>query len=55
LGGIRYQNEIAKAELENFKADLKNILATHENVVMAGDFNTSFFAEEKREMQAIKS
>lgn len=53
--GICNQKEIAKAELENFKTDLKNILATNKNVVIAGDFNTSFLKEEKRELSTIKS
>jgi endonuclease/exonuclease/phosphatase family metal-dependent hydrolase len=53
--GIKYQNEIARIELENFKSDVENIMTQHENVVIAGDFNTSFFEKEKRELAAIKS
>jgi hypothetical protein len=53
--GIKYQNEIAKIELENFKTDTENILTQYENVVITGDFNTSFFENEKRELATIKS
>ena len=53
--GIKYQDEIAKIELENFKKDLKKILIENENVLIIGDFNTSFFDIEKRQLPTIKS
>ncbi len=53
--GIKYQNEIAKTELENFKTDIQTISAQNENVIIVGDFNTSFFENEKRELATIKS
>jgi len=53
--GIKYQDEIAKIELENFKNDIKNILIENENVLIIGDFNTSFFDIEKRQLPTIKS
>ena len=53
--GIKYQDEIAKIELENFKKDLKKILIENENVLIIGDFNTSFFDIEKRQLLTIKS
>ena len=53
--GIKYQDEIAKIELENFKNDLKKILIENENVIIIGDFNTSFFDIEKRQLPTIKS
>ncbi len=53
--GIKYQKEIAKSELQNFKDDVKNILLNNENVIIAGDFNTSFFEDEKRQLSTINS
>lgn len=53
--GIKHQDEIAKVELENFKNDIKNILIENENVFIVGDFNTSFFEIEKRQLPSIKS
>jgi endonuclease/exonuclease/phosphatase family metal-dependent hydrolase len=53
--GIKHQDEIAKIELENFKNDIKNILIENENVLIIGDFNTSFFDIEKRQLPTIKS
>ena len=53
--GIKYQEEIAKAELNNFKADIQNIFKENENVIIAGDFNTSFFENEKRQLATINS
>ena len=53
--GIKYQEEIAKAELNNFKADIQNIFKENENVIIAGDFNTSFFENEKRQLSTINS
>ncbi len=53
--GIKYQDKIAKVELENFKNDVKNIMIENENVFIVGDFNTSFFEIEKRQLPSIKS
>lgn len=53
--GIKYQEEIARAELQNFKADIQNILKENENVFIVGDFNTSFFENEKRHLPTINS
>lgn len=53
--GIKYQEEIAKIELYNFKADIQNILKENKNVIIAGDFNTSFFENEKRQLSTINS
>lgn len=53
--GIKYQEEIARAELRNFKNDIQNILIENENVFIVGDFNTSFFENEKRQLSSIKS
>ena len=53
--GIKYQNEIAKKELENCKTDIQVISAQNENVIIASDFNTSFFENEKRQLATIKS
>lgn len=53
--GIKYQNGIAKIELENFKVDVNNIVLNNENVIIAGDFNTSFFDTEKRQLSTINS
>lgn len=53
--GMKYQDEIAKIELENFKNDIKNILIENENVLIIGDFNTSFFEIENRQLPTIKS
>ena len=53
--GIKYQDEIAKIELENFKNDIQNILIENENVFIVGDFNTSFSEIEKRQLPSIKS
>ena len=53
--GIKYQDKIAKVELENFKNDIKNIMIENENVFIVGDFNTSFFEIEKRQLPTIKS
>ena len=40
--GIKYQDEIAAIELENFKRDIQNILLNNEYVLIVGDLNTSF-------------
>jgi hypothetical protein len=53
--GIKYQEEIARAELQNFKVDIQNILKETENVFIVGDFNTSFFENEKRQLSTINS
>lgn len=53
--GIKHQNEIAKKELYNFKFNLQHILDKHENVIIAGDLNTSFITKEKRQLAAINS
>lgn len=53
--GIKYQEEIARAELQNFKTDIQNILKENENVFIVGDFNTSFFESEKRQLSTINS
>lgn len=53
--GIKYQEEIAKVELENFKDDIQNILKENQNVFIVGDFNTSFFENEQRQLSTIKS
>ncbi len=53
--GMRYQDEIAKVELENFKNDVQNILIENKNVFIVGDFNTSFFETERRQLPTIKS
>ena len=53
--GIKYQKEIARIELDNFKADIRNILKENENAFIVGDFNTSFFESEKRYLSKINS
>jgi hypothetical protein len=53
--GIQKQIEIAKLELDNFKVDIQNILLENENLIIAGDFNTSFFENEKRQLNQINS
>lgn len=53
--GIKYQGKIAKLELQNFKTDIQNILVENENVVIVGDFNTSFIENEKRQLPIINS
>ena len=53
--GIKHQKEIASVELDNFKIDIQNILKENENVFIVGDFNTSFFENEKRNLPTIKS
>ena len=53
--GIKYQEEIAKVELENFKDDIQNILKENQNIFIVGDFNTSFFENEQRQLSTIKS
>lgn len=53
--GIKYQNEIARPELDNFKSDIQSISSDNLNVFMAGDFNTSFYETEKRQLSTIQS
>ena len=53
--GIKYQNEIAKGELDNFKKDCESILTSNKNVFIIGDFNTSFIESEKRQLPVIRS
>ena len=53
--GIKYQTEIAKPELDNFKTDIQNISLSNENIFVAGDLNTSFIPEEQRQLATIKS
>ena len=53
--GIKYQEEIARAELQNFKVDIQSILKENENIFIVGDFNTSFFENEKRQLSTINS
>lgn len=53
--GIKYQEEIARAELQNFKVDIQSILKENKNVFIVGDFNTSFFENEKRQLSTINS
>lgn len=53
--GIKYQKEIAQAELDNCKKDIQAILTNNENVFIVGDFNTSFYENEKRELPTINS
>ena len=53
--GIKYQKELASVELENFKSDVENISKEYENVFIVGDFNTSFFENEKRHLPTVNS
>ncbi len=53
--GIKYQNEIAKVEFENFKKDILNIKLDNENIFIVGDFNTSFYENEKRQLSVINT
>ncbi len=53
--GIKYQKEIAHPELDNFKTDIQHILPSNQNMVIAGDFNTSFYEEERRQLSVIQS
>lgn len=53
--GIKQQDEIAAVELDNFKKDIQNILLNNEYVFIVGDFNTSFFKSENRQLATIKS
>ncbi|HQV36675.1 MAG TPA: hypothetical protein PLC36_10195 [Flavobacterium sp.] len=53
--GIKFQEEIARKELDNFKTDIQKILIDNENVFFAGDFNTSFIEKEKRQLASINS
>ena len=53
--GIKYQDEIARVELDDFKKDCESILTDNKNVFTIGDFNTSFIESEKRQLRVIKS
>ncbi|MBK7764114.1 MAG: endonuclease/exonuclease/phosphatase family protein [Bacteroidetes bacterium] len=53
--GISHQMEIAKPELCNFKTDIANILIQNKNLIIAGDLNTSFFTEERKQLTQIQS
>lgn len=53
--GIKYQAEIAKPELDNFKTDIQNISLSNEYIFIAGDLNTSFIPQENRQLATIKS
>jgi len=53
--GIKYQNEIARPELDNFKSDIQSIFSVNQNVFIAGDFNTSFYKDENRQLATIQS
>ena len=53
--GIKYQNEIARVELEDFKKDCEAFLTDNKNIFMVGDFNTSFIEIEKRQLPVINS
>lgn len=53
--GIKYQKEIAHPELDNFKTDIQHILHFNQNMVIAGDFNTSFYEEERLQLPVIQS
>ncbi|MBK8786393.1 MAG: endonuclease/exonuclease/phosphatase family protein [Chitinophagaceae bacterium] len=53
--GIKYQKEIAQPELDNFKTDIQHILPFNQNMVIVGDFNTSFYEEERRQLPVIQS
>jgi len=53
--GIKFQEEIARNELDNFKADSQNLLSVNENFFICGDFNTSFIENEKRQLAKINS
>jgi hypothetical protein len=53
--GIQYQKEIARQELDNFKTDIESILLQNENIIIAGDLNTSFIENEKRHLPQINS
>jgi len=52
--GIMNQKTLAKKELLNFIKDSEGF-HNYENVLVAGDFNTSFIASEHREMAQISS
>jgi len=52
--GILHQKTIAKKELINFIKDSEKFY-TFENIIIAGDFNTSFLPFENREMTQINS
>ena len=53
--GIRYQSEIAKTELDNFISDIDRISKQYENIIILGDFNTSFITSENRQLAGINS
>ena len=53
--GIKYQPEIAKPELDNFKTDIQNISLSNENIFITGDLNTSFIPIERLQLASIKS
>ena len=52
--GILHQKTLAKKELLNFIKDSEGF-HQYENMIVAGDFNTSFIVSENREMAQINS
>lgn len=53
--GILHQKSIAQKELLNFIKDVEQLNFNAQNFVVAGDFNTSFFEDENREIIQINS
>ena len=53
--GIQHQKDVAKKELLNFIFDVDDLIKKDNDFIVAGDFNTSFFESEKRELSQINS
>ncbi|MFM2386381.1 MAG: hypothetical protein RL660_1138 [Bacteroidota bacterium] len=53
--GIQMQKEIAEKELDNFKSDIEKLSTLNKQIIIGGDLNTSFKAEEKRSLPQIDS
>lgn len=53
--GIQHQKDIAKKELLNFIFDVESLINAKKKFIIAGDFNTSFFESERRELSQINS
>lgn len=53
--GIQHQKDVAKKELLNFIFDIDDLVEKDNYFIVAGDFNTSFFESEKRELSQINS
>jgi hypothetical protein len=53
--GIQKQKEIAEKELDNFINDIEKLSTLNKQIIIVGDLNTSFKADEKRSLPQIDS